>query len=160
MWKTAFKIFWRDKAYPLKFFKGCLPQILLDPLLNTLPQLLLLLAHSWRIFAFYNPENTKKLQISFQDKYDQLTLVVRKMRLTKTILFIIFLFLWFYWNDQFFTFKQKLLLFILLSCLSAKQEFGRQFHQEIFFEKLFTFNSNFFNRLIFNTTTQNCYSHH
>ena len=112
MWKTAFKIFWRDKAYPLKFFKGCLPQILLDPLLNTLPQLLLLLAHSWRIFAFCNPENTKKLQISFQDKYDQLTLVVRKMRLTKTILFIIFLFLWFYWNDQFFTFKQKLLLFM------------------------------------------------
>ena len=112
MWKTAFKIFWRDKAYPLKFFKGCLPQILLDPLLNTLPQLLLLLAHSWRIFAFCNPENTKKLQISFQDKYDQLTLVLRKMQLTKTILFIIFLFLWFYWNDQFFTFKQKLLLFM------------------------------------------------
>ena len=25
-----------------KFFKGCLPQILLDPLLNTLPHLLLL----------------------------------------------------------------------------------------------------------------------
>ena len=25
------------KGYPYKFFKGCLPQILLDPFLNTLP---------------------------------------------------------------------------------------------------------------------------
>ena len=28
-----------SKQYSFKFFKGCLPQILLDPLLNTLSQL-------------------------------------------------------------------------------------------------------------------------
>ena len=35
---------WRDmvclsRRYPFKFFKGCLPQVLLGPLLNTLSQI-------------------------------------------------------------------------------------------------------------------------
>ena len=41
LWKTTFKKFegvWSacSKPYPFKFFKGCLPQILLGPFLNTL----------------------------------------------------------------------------------------------------------------------------
>ena len=32
-----------SKIYPFKFFKGCLPQILLGPFLNTLPHIILLL---------------------------------------------------------------------------------------------------------------------
>ena len=42
LWKTAFKKFeaiW--SAYHFKFFKGCLPQILLGPFLNTLSHTLL-----------------------------------------------------------------------------------------------------------------------
>ena len=41
LWKTAFKKFdgiWSalSRPYSFKFFKGCLPQILLGPFLNTL----------------------------------------------------------------------------------------------------------------------------
>ena len=39
LWKTAFKKFekvWSAQAYSFKFFKGCLPHILLGPFLNTL----------------------------------------------------------------------------------------------------------------------------
>ena len=44
-WKTAFKKFegaWSalSKPHPLKFFKGCLPQSLLGPFLNTLSHLM------------------------------------------------------------------------------------------------------------------------
>ena len=43
--------------YPLKFFKGCLPQNLLSPLLNTLSQIILILEpkYSWssRLQMFY-----------------------------------------------------------------------------------------------------------
>ena len=38
MWKAAFRKFGRP--YHFKFFKGCLPQILLGPFLNTLAHLL------------------------------------------------------------------------------------------------------------------------
>ena len=34
LWKTAF-----SRPYPIKFFKGCLPQILLGPFLNTWAQI-------------------------------------------------------------------------------------------------------------------------
>ena len=36
LWKTAF-----SRPYPIKFFKGCLPQILLGPFLNTWAQICL-----------------------------------------------------------------------------------------------------------------------
>ena len=39
LWKIAFRCL--NKPYPSKCFKGCLPQILLDPFVNTLPHLLL-----------------------------------------------------------------------------------------------------------------------
>ena len=40
LWKTAFKKFEGiTRPYPLKIFKGCLPQILQDLFLNTLYQL-------------------------------------------------------------------------------------------------------------------------
>ena len=44
-WDSLQKV-WRDmvclsRPYPFKFFKGCLPQILLGPLLNTLSQMFL-----------------------------------------------------------------------------------------------------------------------
>ena len=44
LWKTAFKKFegvWsaQRRTYPFEFCKGCLPQILLGSLLNTLPHL-------------------------------------------------------------------------------------------------------------------------
>ena len=44
-WDSLQKV-WRDmvclsRPYPFKFFKGCLPQVLLDPLLNTLSQMFL-----------------------------------------------------------------------------------------------------------------------
>ena len=52
MWKTAFKKFegvWSALGfYPLKFFKGCLPQILLGPFLNTLSHLI----HAQMVFIF------------------------------------------------------------------------------------------------------------
>ena len=35
MWKTAFKIFLKGYGLLFKFIKGCLPQILLNPFLNT-----------------------------------------------------------------------------------------------------------------------------
>ena len=38
LWKTAFKKF--EGIWSAKFFKGCLPQILLGPLLNTLSHIL------------------------------------------------------------------------------------------------------------------------
>ena len=43
LWKTAFKKFegiWcaSSRSYSFKMFKGCLPQILLGPFLNTLSQ--------------------------------------------------------------------------------------------------------------------------
>ena len=46
LWKTAFKKFEGvssalGRPYPFKFFKGCLPQILLGPFLNNLTQLCL-----------------------------------------------------------------------------------------------------------------------
>ena len=31
MWKTAFKKIWSSRPYHIKFFEGCLPQILLGP---------------------------------------------------------------------------------------------------------------------------------
>ena len=37
LWKTAFKKF--EGMYPFKFFKDCLPQILLGQFLNTLSQI-------------------------------------------------------------------------------------------------------------------------
>ena len=45
LWKTVFKNLWKTAfnrlsiPFPFKFFKGCLPQILLGPLLNTLSQM-------------------------------------------------------------------------------------------------------------------------
>ena len=45
LWKTVFKNLWKTAfnrlsiPFPFKFFKGCLPQILLSPLLNTLSQM-------------------------------------------------------------------------------------------------------------------------
>ena len=44
LWKTVFKKFegvWYTlgRQYPFKFFKGCLPQILFGPLVNTLSQM-------------------------------------------------------------------------------------------------------------------------
>ena len=43
MWKTAFKtsevIWFANQIMAPKIFKGCLPQILLGPFLNTLPQI-------------------------------------------------------------------------------------------------------------------------
>ena len=49
LWMTAFIKFeavWSalDIPYLFKFFKGCLPQILLGPFLNTLPQI----PHQWK----------------------------------------------------------------------------------------------------------------
>ena len=41
LWKTAFK------KYPFNFFKGCLPQILLDSLFNTLSHMKLVIS-IWR----------------------------------------------------------------------------------------------------------------
>ena len=42
LWWTAFKKFEGIWSASFKFFKGCLSQILLDPLLNTLSQMILL----------------------------------------------------------------------------------------------------------------------
>ena len=44
LWKTNFNKIWSDlvcpsRRYHFSFFKGCLPQILLGPFLNTLPHL-------------------------------------------------------------------------------------------------------------------------
>ena len=45
LWKTVFKNLCKTAfnrlsiPFPFKFFKGCLPQILLGPLLNTLSQM-------------------------------------------------------------------------------------------------------------------------
>ena len=50
LWKIAFKKFGRP--YHFKFFKGCLPQILLGLFLNTLS----------RIFFLENDSNTKNLK--------------------------------------------------------------------------------------------------
>ena len=36
-----------SRPYPLKFFKGCFPQILLGPFLNTL-------SHMYQTFTYYN----------------------------------------------------------------------------------------------------------
>ena len=36
-WKTAFEVIWWSAYF--KIFKGCLPQILLGPFLNTLTQI-------------------------------------------------------------------------------------------------------------------------
>ena len=44
-WKTAFKkseVIWSNRPYHFKYFKGCLPEILLGPLLNTFSQIFLL----------------------------------------------------------------------------------------------------------------------
>ena len=57
MWKTAFKEFagvWSalGRPYPFMFFKGCLPQILIAPFLNTLPKYLLILVITSVIFFY------------------------------------------------------------------------------------------------------------
>ena len=46
MWKTAFKKLEGFLPYPFKFFKGCLPQILFGPFLNTLPHMIFTL---WKL---------------------------------------------------------------------------------------------------------------
>ena len=39
LWKNGMDMVCLNIPYPLKFFNGCLPQILLGPLLNTLTQM-------------------------------------------------------------------------------------------------------------------------
>ena len=54
-----------SRQYPLKFFKGCLPQNLLSPLLNTLSQIILILepkySRSSRLQMFYKVSILKNL---------------------------------------------------------------------------------------------------
>ena len=57
MWKTAFKKFkgvWSalGRTYPFKYFKGCLPQFLLGPFLNTLSQQILSFSPTFLIFEW------------------------------------------------------------------------------------------------------------
>ena len=57
-----------SRQYPLKFFKGCLPQNLLSPLLNTLSQIILILepkySRSSRLQMFYKVSIFKNSQNS------------------------------------------------------------------------------------------------
>ena len=48
-----------DRPYHLKSFKGCLPQILLGPFLNTLTQMMLCSKDIW-IFVFLVNSQTSK----------------------------------------------------------------------------------------------------
>ena len=50
LWKTAFKIFEGIWSASLKFFKGCLPQILLGPFLNTLSPIIVLTLTSAQVW--------------------------------------------------------------------------------------------------------------
>ena len=57
MWKRAFKDILRDtvclsRPYPLKVFKGCLPQILLGQFLNTLSHIILKVLKNCKLVKF------------------------------------------------------------------------------------------------------------
>ena len=64
-----FKI-WRDmfclsRPYTFKFFKGCLPQILLGPLLNTLSQML----HDLARMSPYSAKGTEQIFVKIAPTY-------------------------------------------------------------------------------------------
>ena len=63
-----------SRQYPLKFFKGCLPQNLLSPLLNTLSQIILILepkySRSSRLQMFYKVSIFKNSQNSQENICD------------------------------------------------------------------------------------------
>ena len=63
LWKTAFKKFERvwsalGRPYPFKFFKVCLPQILLGPFLNTLSHMII----KWPRAGYTNHEDFQVLE--------------------------------------------------------------------------------------------------
>ena len=67
MWKTAFRVFWRDiiclsRQYPFKLFKGCLARILLGPLFNTLSQMFLALIFSAAKAKKSNQEQIREIE--------------------------------------------------------------------------------------------------
>ena len=69
LWKTAFK-FCLSRPYPFKFFKGCLPQILLGPFLNTWTHLLLFTLKFIQNFSLTSAHHrTNELDVLCQ--YDQ-----------------------------------------------------------------------------------------
>ena len=69
LWKTAFKQFeeiWStwSRPYPFKYFEGCLPQILLGPVLNTLSHTIMI----WLILG-RNTKQKKKSSLTKDTLY-------------------------------------------------------------------------------------------